>query len=175
MNLDHKVGSVIQYAYTVADLDAAIADFTARLRIGPWFRRARFTPTHARYRGAPTTVELTLARAFAGDSMIELIQQHGDAPSVYRELVERCGHGFHHWAIPTRDLDGDVAGYAAQGHPVAYEDTLPSGARVVYVDTTASLPGMVELVEYNAAQAEVYARFYRASLDWDGGEPVRPG
>ncbi|MFC0534085.1 hypothetical protein [Phytohabitans kaempferiae] len=71
--------------------------------------------------------------------------------------------------------DRFVAQYAARGHEVAYEDTLPSGARVVYVDTTAVLPGMVELVEYTPAQARVYARFHEASVGWDGTDPVRAG
>jgi hypothetical protein len=42
---------VIQYAYTVPDIDAAIDVYVSRLNVGPWFRRGPFTPPAARYRG----------------------------------------------------------------------------------------------------------------------------
>lgn len=101
-------GEVIQYAYTVPDVSAAIEVYVSRLGVGPWFRRGPFTPPAARYRGKPCPMTITLARAFAGDSMIELIQQHDDSPSVFTER----GHGFHHWAIGTHDVDAEIRRFA---------------------------------------------------------------
>jgi Glyoxalase/Bleomycin resistance protein/Dioxygenase superfamily len=112
---------------------------------------------------------ITLARAFAGDSMIELIQQHEDGPSVFTER----GYGFHHWAIGTRDIDAEINRFAAHGYPVAFEDQVPSGARIVYVDATADLPGMIELIEMSSEQEAMYVRFREAAADWDGADPVR--
>jgi hypothetical protein len=43
----------------------------------------------------------------------------------------------------------------------------------VYMDPRGELPGMLELVEHTSAQEEVYTRIWRASLDWDGGDPIR--
>lgn len=34
---------------------------------------------------------------------------------------------------------------------------------------------MIELLEMNGAQRELYAGFHRASVGWDGGDPVREG
>jgi hypothetical protein len=35
------------------------------------------------------------------------------------------------------------------------------------------LPGFVELIELGGAFESVFNRFYRASIGWDGSEPVR--
>lgn len=164
-------GEVIQYAYTVPDVAAAVSVYTERFGVGPWFRRGPFTPPAARYRGNPCRMTVTLARAFAGDSMIELIQQHDDNPSVFTER----GYGFHHWAIGSRDIDADISRFAGYGYPVAFEDQVPSGARIVYVDATAELPGMIELIEMTEGQEAMYARFRDAAAAWDGTDPVREG
>lgn len=169
------LGGIIQYAYTVADISASMRAYTAEFGVGPWFFRGPFSPQQARYRGNPTAMTITLARAFVGETMIELIQQHDQAPSVYREFIDRAGHGFHHWAIGTADLAADLARFAARGWPVAFEDVVPSGARVVYLDATPELPGMVEIVEMNEAMQAMYDSFYRASVDWDGSDPIREG
>ena len=50
---------------------------------------------------------------------------------------------------------------------------VPSGGRVAYLDTTRQLPGFVELIELGGAFESVFSRFYRASIGWDGAEPVR--
>jgi len=164
-------GEVIQYAYTVPDITAAMSVYTSRFGVGPWFRRGPFSPPAARYRGSPCPMTISLARVFAGDSMIELIQQHDGTPSVFNER----GYGFHHWAIGTRDIDADISRFARHGYPVAFEDEVPSGARIVYVDATAELPGMIELIEMNSQQEAMYARFIEAAATWDGTDPVREG
>lgn len=167
------VGAIIQYAYTVADIDEGIAAYSKIFHVGPWFRWGPFTPAAARYRGEYTGMTVTLARAFIGDTMIELIQQHDDGPSVYREVFEARGHGFHHWAITSDDPDADIA---RLGYPVVFEDHVPTGARVTYVDARRDLPGMIEILELTPDQEDKYADFHRASAEWDGTtDPVRAG
>jgi hypothetical protein len=41
------------------------------------------------------------------------------------------------------------------------------------MDTTADLPGMVELIELGASFDSVFSSFYRATIGWDGNDPVR--
>lgn len=169
-----SIGEIIQYAYTVADIEESMARYTSRFGVGPWFRREPFTPPNARYRGRHTGLTISLARAFAGDSMIELIQQHDDGPSVYRRVIEQ-GHGFHHWAVGVDDIEAQIARFAGFGYPAVFEDRMPNGARVVYVDATAELPGMIELLEMNDPTRELYAGFHRAAATWDGTDPFREG
>jgi hypothetical protein len=103
----------------------------------------------------------------------ELIEQHNDVPSVYREIVERRGYGFHHWGVPVPDLDRAVADYRAQGYEVAFSDRSPRGYRVVYMDTTRDLPGMTELMEMMPSLESRYTEMYLSSVGWDGSDSVR--
>ncbi len=167
------LGGIIQVAYVVADIQAAMREFTARLNIGPWFVSGPFVPPEGVYRGRPTDIRLTLALGFSGHMSFELIQQHDDKPSVYREVIERRGYGFHHWALAIDDLDREIAAYAAGGYAVAFSDRSPRGARIAYVDTSRDLPGMIELIELTAQAEAKYAEIHRASVGWDGRDPVR--
>jgi glyoxalase/bleomycin resistance protein/dioxygenase superfamily protein len=175
MKLDFGVplGGIVQYAYVVEDIERSMADFTARLGIGPWFLRDHFTPPEGRLRGKPTGGVFSLARAFSGHAMVELIQQHDESPSVFHEDPGPRSYGFHHWAVFTADFDGDVERYLALGWEQAFYDRLPSGSRVTYMDPRGELPGMLELIEHSDAQERVYTNIYLASLGWDGGDPVR--
>jgi hypothetical protein len=42
------------------------------------------------------------------------------------------------------------------------------GFRVVYFDTTRDLPGMLEVIEMNAAAEQGFHAMYLAAQDWDG-------
>ena len=164
---------VIQMAYVVADLDAAIDQWIKRLRVGPWFVLDHFTGVDPVYRGQPSRADVRLAMSFAGHMNMELIQPNNDAPSVYGEVIERRGYGFHHWGVATWSFDAAVAQYERDGYPLAFRATVPSGGRVGYMDTTGVLPGFTELIELGGDFEQVFGRFYRASIDWDGKDPVR--
>jgi hypothetical protein len=41
------------------------------------------------------------------------------------------------------------------------------------MDTTAQLPGFVELIELGGEFETVFNGFYRATIGWDGKDPVR--
>jgi hypothetical protein len=105
--------------------------------------------------------------------MIELIQQLNDAPSVYRELIDKRGHGFHHWAVASRNFEADIKRYQAMGYDVAFSDRSPSGVRVVYMDATRDLPGMIEIIEMTDALEARYTEMYEASRTFDGRDPIR--
>lgn len=166
-------GGIVQVAYVVADIPSSALRYTELLGVRPWFVRGPFSPVLARYRGKPTDISISLARGFTGHLMVELVQQHNDAPSVYREMTERYGYGFHHWAAGVTDFDASLTRYEQQGCQVAFSDMLPSGARIVYLDTLGELPGMIELIEMTEAQDQHYFLMYKASADWDGTEFLR--
>ena len=75
--------------------------------------------------------------------------------------------------MATWSFDAAVARYQRDGYELAFLAAVPSGGRVGYMDTTAVLPGFTELIELGGAFEEVFGRFYRASIDWDGKDPVR--
>lgn len=164
---------IIQMAYVVPDLEAAIAHWTKTLRIGPWFVLEHFTGVDPVYRGGPSGADVNLAMSFAGHMNIELIAPNNSAPSVYQELIDRRGYGFHHFGLATSDFDAEVTRYEKAGHALAFKAAVPSGGRVGYMDTTHVLAGYTELIELGGAFDEVFSRFYRASIGWDGSEPIR--
>lgn len=165
---------IIQMAYVVENMQRAIEHWTRKLKTGPWFLIDHFTGVDAQYRGQPSRADVALAMSFAGHMNIELIQPNHDAPSVYRETIEKRGYGFHHFGVASANFDRDVERYRESGYDLAFSCRVPSGARVAYMDTTADLPGMVELIELGADFEPTFNRFYRASIGWDGSDPVRP-
>lgn len=161
--------SLIQVAYTVDDIERRMREYTEFMHIGPWFLVGPFVPARGVYRGRETRVRLSLGVAFAGEIMLELIQQHDDQPSVYREMLEtRGGHGFHHWAIGTREFEEKVAHYRWLGYPEVFSDVSPRGGRIAYFDTRADLPGMLEVIEVNAAVEAQYREMHKAAQAWNG-------
>ena len=165
---------IFQMAYVVEDIDASMRRWIEELGAGPWFLLEHFSGERPTYRGEPSAADVALAMAFAGHMLIELIALNDDEPSVWREGVERRGHGFHHFGVGTLDYDADLARHREQGHELAYEAWVPTGGRVAYVDTTDELPGYVELIELDAVTDATFTRFYAQSLAWDGSDPIRP-
>jgi hypothetical protein len=165
--------SIIQVAYTVPDIAESMRRYSELLHIGPWFLVGPFVPAKGIYRGTPTDMTISLGVAFAGQVMIELIEQHDDKPSVYQETLKlRGAHGFHHWAIGARDFDAAVAHYNAQGFPTVFSDISPRGVRVIYVDTSAVLPGMLEIIEMTPGAEAQYQTMFDAVQTWDGKSHV---
>ena len=173
VNFGQPDDGIIQMAYVVEDIHRAMGMWVEQLKVGPWFLLDSFTGVDAQYRGRRTDASVSIAMSFAGHMMIELIQEHRPVPSVYREVIEQRGYGFHHWGVASKDFDGDLARYQANGCELAFFARVPTGGRVAYMDTTAQLPGMVELIELGASFDPVFSAFYRASIGWDGTDPVR--
>lgn len=167
-------GGVIQTAFIVPDIRAAIDRWVADLGVGPWFLLDHFTGTDPVYRGEPSRADVALAMGFAGHMQIELIQPNDGHPSVYQEVRDARGWGFHHVGKATADLEGDIARYADHGCEVAFRAGVPTGGEVAYVDTHGELPGFVELIETGPGMETVFTNFYSASLGWDGSDPIRP-
>jgi Glyoxalase/Bleomycin resistance protein/Dioxygenase superfamily len=168
-------GAIIQIAYSVADIQTEMRRYSELLHVGPWFLVGPFVPPKGVYRGQATTMQVSLGFAYAGEMMIELIEQHDDKPSVFQETRKaRGGHGFHHWAIGARDFEKAAAQYRARGYQEAFTDTAPEplNCRVIYFDTTRDLPGMLEVIEINAATEDLYRQMYQAAKDWDGKDHV---
>lgn len=174
LNFGQPDDGIIQMAYVVEDIQAAMNHWVDQLKVGPWFLLEHFSGVDPSYRGQPSHADMAIAMSFAGHMNIELIQPNNNAPSVYREIIEKRGYGFHHWGIGSRNFDRDVEAYQRRGAELAFLARVPSGGRVAYMDTTASLPGMVELLELGADFEPMFTGFYRAALGWDGKNPVRP-
>jgi hypothetical protein len=174
LSFGQPTGAVIQMAYVVSDLTAAIDGWIRDLHVGPWFRLDGFDGgADAIYRGGSSRAQVNLAMAFSGHIQIELIQPTDQEPSVYRDTVTDRGFGFHHFGVASDDVDADIAALQRNGYEVAFVASVPTGSRVVYMDGGPGRAGMIELIPTSDAMQEMWGRYYRAALGWDGTEPVR--
>jgi Glyoxalase/Bleomycin resistance protein/Dioxygenase superfamily len=174
LGFGQNVGQVIQMAYVVEDIRASIDWWIKDARTGPWFLLDHFWAADQVYRGTSSKADVAIAMAFAGHMCIELIQPRDDHPSVYREIVDRRGYGFHHIGLCVADVDEEIPAYEARGYELAFRARVPTGGAVAYLAGGAANPGFLELIPATSGMDDVFTNFWRASLDWDGSDPVRP-
>lgn len=168
-----KPATITQIAYIVEDAEASMKSYVEHMGIGPWFVTGPFNPAKPLYRGKAVVPLFTIAVAYSGEMMIELIQQHDDKPSVFQEAIATRGYGFHHWGVAVTNFDEEVARYRKNGFEIAFSDTAPMGMRVAYMDTLSVLPGMIELIEANRAFEAAFGPVRQAAIGWDGRDPIR--
>ena len=97
--MSHRFGSIRQVAYLVNDIGRATRHWVDVMGVGPFFVLEHMTSNHSTFRGKPTTPELSIAFSQSGPVQIELIQQHNDAPSQFREFIDAGREGQHHVAF----------------------------------------------------------------------------
>lgn len=174
-NWGQPINGIIQVAHTTPDIEKSMANWTANLNIGPWFLFEHFQFQWIKYRGRSCELDVTVALANSGGMMFELIQQNDSNPSVYREVQETRGFGFHHWAVAASpdEYDSVLARYVNGGSSVALEAAVAIGARAAYIDTLQSLGGMIEVIEVTPVVEGLFTMIQQASVGWDGAAPVR--
>lgn len=166
---------LMQAAFMVDDVEAAAKAWIAATGIGPFFMVPHIELAEASYRGAPSEgIDFSVALAQSGGMQIELIQQHCDRPSAYRDTIAKGQTGFHHFCIYTDDYDACRQRYVDQGHAVAIDGKFGM-MRFCYVDTSATLGCMIEIVEQDDVETDAFTRIAQAAADWDGvTDPIRP-
>jgi hypothetical protein len=168
------MGGVAQTAFVVPDLQQAIERWAADMRAGPFFVLPHFLVPGQVYRGTESRADITIAMGFAGHMLIELIQPLDNEPSVYRETIELRGYGFHHLGIACADVDADSLAYQARGYQEAFRAAVPTGGEVAYLDNGQGAQwGFLELLPVTPGMDQTFTRFWEASCDWDGSDPVR--
>lgn len=164
---------VLQNSWVVTDLEQACMNWVRTTGIGPFFVVPHIQLT-GRYRGQPTDIDFSVAIAQAGGVQIELVQQHNDGPSAYRDLYKAGSGGFHHVAVYCMDYERDYASYVEQGFVPAFEGEFDR-KRFAYIDTSPSIGVMMELIEDSAVQRDFFQRIIAGAENWDGRDPIRPG
>ena len=162
----------------VRDLDAALQYWTEALGVGPFFVLPKLSPEEFRYLGQPSPPPLiSIAFANSGDMQVELIQQHDDHPSAYRDFLEAGREGIQHvgaWLNP-KDYDATLAGQLAAGVSVVHEGRIPGrGVRFAYFATEAPAGVMYEISDLIQPHTyPLHQMIAVAAQEWDGSDPVR--
>ena len=161
---------LFQHAYLVNDLDAAARRWHQVLGAGPFFAARHHRADRFLYRGEPVEADVSYAFGYLGDLMIQLIEQHDDTPSIYRDMYARGQEGFHHVAT----LVPDGAGFQREkqrfidlGFEVACE-LYADGVDACYIDTRAVTGGFTELHGDPDHILRAFEGWKRAHERWDG-------
>jgi len=130
------------------------------------------------YRGQPTPGPvITMAFAQSGDLQIELIQQHNDAPSGYREFLSAGREGLQHvstWFDNRESYDTARARMLELGMVVVHEVRSDHAPRFVYFDTGTPDAPLLELSEALLPDCRIVPdTVAQAAVDWGGEAPVR--
>lgn len=158
---------IIQIAWVVPDLEAAAWRWHRTMGIGPFLVNRHITIGNPLYRGQPQATDFSTAIAQAGPVQIELVEQHDDTPSCYRDTVPRGSEAMHHVAIMVADYAAALASYTAQGFAVASEGEF-GDVRFAYVDSSPSIGHMIEILEDKPGIQRFFGAVRRAAEGWDG-------
>lgn len=156
---------IIQYAWVVPDLEEAIHHWHRTLGVGPFLINRNLAISEPRHRGQPRAVPFSTAVAQSGSAQIELVEQHDDGPSAFRDTVPKGDTRLHHVAIVTDDYEGMLARYA--DFDVAADGRF-GDIRFSYVDTSASLGAMLEILDDRPGIRAFFGAIRKAAERWDG-------
>lgn len=165
---------IVQYAYVVRDLDAAIEHWVETVGAGPFFVSRNHRGRDHTYRGTRDEAVFSYAFGQSGPAQVQLIQCMDDSPSVYRDMYAPGEEGFHHVAclVPHELMADEVRRFTDAGYEVG--STLHSYVPVAYLDTRSALGFFVELHGLNEDVEELFREIREAHEDWDGvTDPIR--
>jgi catechol 2,3-dioxygenase-like lactoylglutathione lyase family enzyme len=172
-NTVKALGDPMQIAFVTADIEATAAFWIETMGVGPFYamRDARATMDFFAYRAQPCVAEITVMVAYWGEIQVELIQQHNDVPSVYRE-GPGPDKGLHHICIIVDEIDAAVERCVSAGGELVQAGASGQN-RFVYMDMHGAAGTIVEMLaptpEIRAYQAQMKA----IARDWDGNRPIR--
>ena len=159
-----------QIGYIVNDLESAAQKWTDTIGVGPW-RIIEHAPFSGfTYNGASSDVDAGIALAFMGDVQIELIQQHNDTPSMYRDLLDSYGEGAQHICFYPQDYAAALAGAVEAGMEIGQEGDI-WGVRFSYLRGDAG-----RVIELAQLPEQIHAgrqRGINEAAAWDGTDPIR--
>jgi hypothetical protein len=162
---------LFQLGFVVDDLLGEAARWASVFGIGPFHVFPRIEEP-CTYRGTESAVDLQIGVAQAGPVQIELIEQHCDRPSVYRDLVDKGASGFHQLSTVTPDYHGKRAHFEQLGYELRCEFVV-RGQHVGYFDTVDDFGFFTEITEDVPGFVAGLAKIARTCAEWDGTDPVR--
>lgn len=168
-----QLGTVMQLAFVPQDFDAALRHWTQTMGVGPFFRFDHIALIDGKYQGEPSQVDFSIALAYWGDVQIELVQQHNDAPSIYKRWRDEGRDGLHHVCVVVDDLAQAREACAAAGVRVVQEGGVAGGGEVIYVDTGGGPGSLVEIIQLPQSMLDGFAWMREQCRAWDGTDPVR--
>jgi len=166
-------GPIVQNGYVVRDLEKAVAHWSEKIGVGPFFLLEHIPFGDVFFRGAPLCLDMSVAIAQWGEIQVELIVQHDSAASIYTEFAARHEQGLQHVGVMSASLDGHLERLRGRGIEPVQHGATANGMRFAYVSTDAHPGGMIELIETGPAVEAFFGMVRKAARTWDGTRPLR--
>ena len=160
-----------QIGHVVDDIVAAARQWARAFGIGP-FHVLPVTEQQLTVGDAETALSIQVGVAQAGPVQIELIQQHCDTPSIYRDWSRNGTSAFHQVATVTEAYDAKKSHFESLGFEVVAESA-GGPFRIAYVDTSQAFGFYTEVVESTPGFLQQLDAVSRTCATWDGTDPVR--
>jgi catechol 2,3-dioxygenase-like lactoylglutathione lyase family enzyme len=170
-------GAIRQNGYVVRDIEVAMRYWSEVLGVGPWFHTPHAPIQDFTYRGDPSHPDVAIALANSGPLQLELIQQHNDAPSLYRDFLADGQEGLQHIAYWTENFASERQRAIDLGFRVGHEGVTGRYGPFVYFETK-NHPGnhagtILELSDVGGLKHKLFQHIRAAAETWDGRDPVR--
>ena len=162
---------LFQLGFVVDDVVTRAGEWARVFGVGP-FQILPTTEVPCTYRGEPSGMTMQVGYAQAGPVQVELIAQHCDRPSVFRDIVEGGASSFHQLCTLTARYDEKKAYYEGLGYEMVSEIVIP-GQRVAYFATYDDFGFVTELAEESPQFLRQLAAMAETAAAWDGHDPVR--
>ena len=159
--------TVFQQAHLVTDLAEAAERWRVTIGAGPFFLAPHHRCDRFTYRGEPVEADVSYAFGYADDLQIQLVQQHDDTPSIYREMFAAGEEGLHHVGVLVEDFDAERARLLGEGFEPACE-LEADGAHAAYFDTREAIGCFTELHNTPERIMATFATWRAAHDGWDG-------
>ncbi|WP_316155001.1 VOC family protein [Cupriavidus sp. BIC8F] len=164
-------GGIHQIGYIVKDIEKAMEHWSRVLGVGPWFYREDATPSVFTYYGKESTPpKISIAVANSDFIQLELIQQHDDAPSLYRDSLKAAGGDcMQHVAFWTEDHYDELRAQLIEaGYVEGHAGQMGQRGRFTYL-VHKDLPScVIEISETRGGKGEYFKKVAEAAQEWDG-------
>ncbi|NJO34652.1 MAG: methylmalonyl-CoA epimerase [Rhodospirillales bacterium] len=155
---------LFQHAYLVTDLEQSIDKWTRVFGAGPFQIVAHHRAPTFHYRGTDSQADVSYAFGYLGELMIQLVQQHDDQASIYRDMYKAGQEGFHHIAYLVHDFAAERQRLIDLGYEPACE-LFADGVNAAYFDARADFGGFIEIHGDPPHIIAVFERWKRAHLE----------
>ena len=166
---------VFHIAYVTKDLDKEVDRWLAS-GIGPFYY-AKGLKLKSKYRGERHDLTISVAFAYTGSLMLELVVQDDDVPSSFKEYLDRVPEGgLHHIAYIVDDLDRAVKDAASRGTQfVPVQEFLGADGKPVeiYMEPKGVKNTVFTQIVLPSAWDDAFAELKGIAAKWDGKTPKR--
>jgi hypothetical protein len=139
-----KDRALFQHAYLVEDLERSARNWSELFGAGPFVVAPHHKTDRFSYRGTEIEADVSYAFGYLGDLMIQLIQQHDEKPSIYRDMYAPGTEGFHHVAYLVSDFAAEKQRLLGMGFELAC-DLYADRVDAAYFDTRHVTSGFTEI------------------------------